>query len=173
MQPEFEVSWHGAAWRDDRPVGEPVFAEPEPESLLELPPLVLVTGKRPRKSVVRDAVAQLLREGAESLTVWEIHERIGGPGKHTFAGVHSAVFMLKDLGYIERDETVRTKVTYGQYRGACAYRWNRRVEMRMRRTQDQRELPSARPTPVKAALPDKAVIGRRGGLKSAETRLQC
>lgn len=174
MQAEFEIAWHGAAWRDDRSSGPAEFSEDsaaEPEAQGELAPLVLVTGKRQRKSVVRDAVAKLLRESGESLTVWEIFERIGARGKYTFAGVHSAVFTLKDLGYVERDEAVQTRLRFGQHRGA--YRWNRRVEIRMVRAQDQPQLPSARPTPVKASLPDKAVIGRRGGLKSAETRPRC
>jgi hypothetical protein len=171
MLPEpFEVAWHGAAWRDDRACGPTDITPCEPDEPIDgpLPPLFVITGRRQRKSLVRDAVATLLRETGESLSVWEIHARIGGPGKHTFAGVHSAVFLLKDLGYVERDEQVRTQRTFGQHR--AAWRWNRRVEMRLRRAQDQRVFPSARPTAAKAQLPSKAVIGRRGGQKQAASR---
>lgn len=155
MQPEFEVSWHGAKWRDDRVdvVAPPTVTTPQG----------LSPAKRPherrggRKPVISGAVTEILRTAEKPLSARQVYERVSRHGsvhgvKFTIAGVNSAMGRLRTTGQIAIDER---RPGYGQF--SSTYRWA--------------EQSIAALDAVKLK-PTKAEIGRLGGLAKAANERQ-
>ena len=170
---QLAVAWHGAAWRDDRPVGPPSHEPlpPPPAADTDLTartePEELFRGSRRRKSSVRKAVGKVLFNSAEPLSTYEIYARVKLSGvKHTIAGVNTALFSLRHAGLIEVADRSAVSEAFGRFR--TVYRWAGKRQVVTARPRDR-----FIPKPAKASLPDKAAIGRLGGQKSAETRPRC
>lgn len=151
MQPDVEVAWHGAKWRDDR-------VDVSAPSVITTPQ-GLSPAKRPharrggRKPVISPAVAETMRTAAKPLSAVEVFTRIRarlGKTICTVAGVNSALYRLLKDGKIERGER---RAGWGQF--GCTYQW--------------KEQPNAALDAVKLQA-RKAEIGRLGGFKSGEAR---